>query len=218
VWGAFTQIQQITLMAFAVTFLEPDVPDSYRANRPHRILPQAVLVGLDERAISTAAANLADYEIDVLTSKARSSPRASIKSKLIQIAMEEIEGLVASEVADMALAMPPWRLEFEHEIARQVQKVRVPEKRIGRRFYEAKLQAGEGTLRYVRSIGTSSLLMAGLSVGQRRLLTHGWQRDRSHAADPWGTLDHHKLWRFGRAAFCLGDSDVEGRSISAAKS
>jgi hypothetical protein len=164
VWGAFTQIQQIAPMAFAVTFFELDVPDSYRANRPHRILPQAVLVGLAERAISTAAANLAEYEIDALTSKARSSKgevsaQTSVEGKLIQLTMEEMEALVASEEGDVVLAVSPEQSEFAREIERQVQKVRVPEKRIGRRFYEAKVRAGEGTLRQVRTIGTSSLLL-----------------------------------------------------------
>jgi hypothetical protein len=182
VWGAFTQTWRITPMELAVTFLELDVPESYRANRPHRILPQAVLVGLAERAISTAAANLAEYEIEVLTSKARSSKgessaRATVEGKLIQLAMEEMKALVASEEADVVLAASPEHSEFEREIERQVQKVRVPEKRIGRRFYEAKVQAGEGTLRQVRSIGTSSLLMVGLSTEQRLQATRNWERE-----------------------------------------
>jgi hypothetical protein len=134
-------------MAFAVTFLALDMPDSSRANRPHRILPQAVFVGLAERVISTAAANLVEYEIDVLTSKARSlkgesSARASIEGKLIPLAVEALEALVASEEADVVLAVSPEGSEFEREIERPVQKVRVPEKRIGRRFYKAKVQAG----------------------------------------------------------------------------
>jgi hypothetical protein len=179
-------------MEFAVTFLELDMPESYRANRPHRILPQAVLVGLAERAISTAAANLVEYEIEVLTSKARSSKgessaRATVEGKLIQLAMEEMKALVASEEADVVLAASPEHSEFEREIERQVQKVRVPEKRIGRRFYEAKVQAGEGTLRQVRSIGTSSLLMAGLSTEQRLQATRNWEREWSHATVPWGS-------------------------------
>ena len=125
------------------------------------------------------------------------------EGKLIHLAVEELEALVASEEADVVLAVlavSPERSEFEREIERQVQKVRVPEKRIGRRFSEAKVQVGEGTLRQVRSIGTSSLLMGGLSVEQRRLGTHGWQRDWSRAIVPWGDVGSPQamaLWRSG---------------------
>jgi hypothetical protein len=138
-----------------------------------------------------------DRKIEVLTSKERSSARASVEGKLVQLALVEIKEPVASEALDASLAISAEQSEFEREIVRQVQNVRVPEKRVGHRFYEAKVQAEEGVLRQVRLIGTSSPLMAGLSVDQRRLLTHGWQRDWSRAVVPWGTLDHNKLWRLG---------------------
>src|SRR5262245_66030271 len=109
--------------------------------------------------------------------------------------MEEIEALVASEEADVVLAVSPEQAEFEREIKRQVQKVRIPEKRIERRFYEAKVRAEEGMLRQVRSIGTSSVLMAGLSTEQRLQVTHNWEREWSHATVPWGKLEGYHLGR-----------------------
>jgi hypothetical protein len=216
VWGAFTHIWRITPMEFAVTFLELDVPESYRASRPQKILPQAVLVGLSERAISTAAARLDEHEFDVLASKGRSRARTSVEGKLVQLALKELEEPGALEDSDMALALSPERSEFEDEIVRQVRHVRVPEKRVGRRFYEAKVQAGEGVLSPIRSMGTSSLFMAGLSSAQRLQLSRAWQRNWSRAVVPWGKLDGNRLWRFGGVVFCLSDADLQGRSIDKA--
>jgi hypothetical protein len=203
-------------MEFAVTFLELDVPESYRASRPQKILPQAVLVGLSERAIFSAAALLDDHEFDVPTSKARSRTRTSVEGKLVQLALRELEEPGAAEESDMPLATSLERSEFEDEIVRQVRHVRVPEKRVGRRFYEAKVQAGEGVLSPIRSMGTSSLFMAALPSAQRLQLSREWQRNWSRAVVAWGTLDGNRLWRFGGAVFCLSDGDLQGGSIDKA--
>jgi len=203
VWGAFTQICSVTPMRFAVTFLE--VRPAEYVRRPAR-LPAAVEEGLAFRALLRAAYRVEPrrmYDLQ-LTSGLKSSLRQETKDYLIQLAMEEVEGLLAESLMDVAQGIS--RESFFETLQSLVRTSYVPEEGEGKRFFEAK-QRAIGEAATLRHVGGRPLIVINLGPEDRSQIDRTFRRDWKQASRPWiptGTRTYRNrepLWRCGGSVF-----------------
>ena len=214
VWGAFTGIASITPMPLVVTFLELDVDPSRRTSVGVRVLPEPVVSGLSERAISRALSKLPEWEVAPLKKKRRgrkSGQRKMLEVRISSLAEEELEGLLENAGPRPAIAASRSRLS--EEISRLLAESVVAEKVEGRRFFEAKQRASEGILSHIRTAGGRSLMIADLDDQERMSISAEWTSNWESASSPWGIVDGVPVWRCGGSVFALGERTADGRRI-----
>jgi hypothetical protein len=216
VWYSVTRVVGITPLSLEVTFLELNVPDSLRQSKTDRPMPQAAVDGLAERAVNQAAALF-----DPLDLEKRLADPLELKYQTIQqirrMAQEEVEDLIA-EVGD---ACSPSDREsitaavglILDKLAKKKWKPRAMKDVRGRRFVEAKREAAECRLSWIRRSGEVAIYLADLPKDELSRIGRDCAGDWSRAIAPWGVLDGTELWRCGGAVLCLGGGRLAGRDI-----
>ena len=223
VWGAFTNVIQVTPMRLQVTFIDFSAEDHRRVQQAERFLPEPVVVGLSERAIVRATSKLAEDELQGLRRVRRTRRpstdssqlewdfRLEVEKKLDSLVREELSELLS--YADAELAVRNSQAILIEEAERQVRQMIFPEVYDGRRLLTAKERAAEGLLSEVRRIGNKSVLLADLDHDARAQIDNSFVPDWTQAPLHWGAVEELKLWRCGAAVLGLGDQRLGGKPI-----
>ena len=220
VWGVFTGVASVQPhFTFAVTAIQISPPASARLAKPRIILPDALVHGLAQRAISQATLKLPAEDLDILVpaEKGRQAdlPRekrrrqAEVQKLLIEMSEREIEELLAK--AGSREAVESSRNQVELELKRLVHRARHTDFDVGRRFFEIKQGNNALIMRKVRTFGAETIFMANLEEHQMAAVRSRWRSDFSRAAVTVGQVDGFPIWRCGGALFCVGPDQLEGR-------
>jgi hypothetical protein len=214
VWGAFTEVQQITPLTLHVVFVETDTNDARRKALSTRVLPDVVVNGLAERALNTSLHRIDEDYIKFLTEgKARlsGSERRDLEVALISAAMQEVENMLVDQ--ELKVVMLQSRETIEHQLAKLVKKVRPKDGFKTRRLFGA-IGAGapEGLAR-VRSIGAGAIFASKLSTREYVNVTTEWTQDWEMANQAWATVEHTPIWRCGGALLAISDDNLDGRPV-----
>jgi hypothetical protein len=217
VWYSVTRVVEINPLHLVVTLLELNVEDAIRNSSPPPAMPQVVVDGLAERAVNQAAARVEPRDLEMSLMGLKSNV-LGILPDLRKFADEEVPALLV-ETGEGATSTADWEAisiaigQLLEKIGEQKQKTNQLERLQGRRFIEAKAEAAEHRLSWIRRSGTGIIYLADLSREEIRKIGQQWTSDWSRANIPWGVLDDSRLWRCGGAVLCAGDDQLMGRDI-----
>jgi hypothetical protein len=209
VWFSFTEISRIDPLELRVTFLELNAPEHRHADRSRRVVPQAVVQGLAERAVSTGAAKVIQKEgffpgdnFGARTAKGRTQKEIEVFS------VEEVAKVMADSVPE---ALHESAKEEIQKQARKIAAKAIPgSSDPGRRMTAAKELASEGQCGELRSLGSERLYLVDLTAEQRRLLEREWSPNWEQATQKWKTILGTDFWRCSSAAVGLGPPGLNG--------
>ena len=207
----FTNVVRVSPISLIVTFVELDAPDRRRQVLDLRVIPQPVVAGLASRAINLGASRVPHDLMEEFAPgrrKARAK-RKTAENMLLGAAEESIEE-VLFDAGPKAL-LSSLRESVREEMLRQVKKAKLPEIPQGSRLGTAKVDAAEGRLASVRSLGMADILMADMLLEHRRALIAEWRPDWKRATQPWGSVEGHLMWRCSSALLTVGGSNLHRR-------
>ena len=206
VWGAFTHIIQIAPMRLKVTFLELNADASRRSSIQKRVLPQAVLLGIAERALRRAITDVEERDLAPLKRADRKPSkyeRNQLERVLVPAAMRQLEDLLVEEnIRTAVLASPKL---FEIELKKMIRGASIPEQGEGYRMFSARERASSGTLSYVRGTGPHALYVGDISPVEQTSISANWTSNWQNANQPWKRIDSVDIWRCGGAFFAIGE-------------
>ena len=211
VWGAFTHIVQIVPMRLRVTFLELDTEPNRRSGIKKRVLPQAVLLGIAERALRRAITEVEEKDLAPLKRTDRKPSkyeRNQLERVLVPAAMRQLEDLLVEEQVRTAVLASP-KL-FENELKKMIRRANIPEQGEGHRIFSARERASSGALSYVRGASPQALFIGDISSTEQTTISENWNLDWSNANQPWKRIDSVNIWRCGGAFFAIGDDRLTG--------
>jgi hypothetical protein len=216
-WYALTRVVEIDSLHLEVTLLEFNVEDAIRNSRPPPAMPQVVVDGLAERAVNQAGAGLEPHDLERSLLDLKSN-NLGIFVNLRKLAEEEIpallvetgEGAASSSDREAISAAVDQLLQ---KIGKQKRKGNELESLRGRRFVQAKAEAAEHRLSWLRRSGTGMICLADLPKEEIGKIREQWTSDWSRANVPWRVLENTQLWRCGGAVVCTGDDQLMGRDI-----
>jgi len=211
VWGAFTHIRQISPLQMRVVFLELDASEDRRASRPQRVVPDAVVVGIAERALRTSFGRLGDREREALetrSSSMRKEYRRKLERALIDAALRELEEILLDQ--DVKVAVLQSRQDIENAVRKLVRRAHVAEHVEGGRLYSALERAQLGNMSRIRAVGTESVYVGSLDAREFAAVTRGWTKSWENAPEPWRRIHTTSVWRCGGAVFAIAGPDFEG--------
>jgi hypothetical protein len=211
VWYCFTEICRIDPMELRVTFLDLKTSPERRVLRAgERILPEAVVYGLAERAASSGAAKVYQSERSLSEPHYRGKHMKSrLQQQVTDTAVNEVpqvlEGAVPKSLYEIAS-------REVREKARELANMASPKiSNPGKRMTAAKERAVEGELGELRSFGGDCLYLVDLTEQQRRSLERDWHPDWAQAVLSWKLRNRTEFWRCSSAAVGLGPSGITGR-------
>jgi hypothetical protein len=212
VWFSFTEICRIDPLELRVTFIELNAPEQRSIDQTRRVVPQAVVQGLAERAVSTGTAKVLQKEGyfpgDSVGTKNRHGKN-----------QREIEAFSVEEVAEVMIDAVPDALHesAKEEIQKQARKLAakaVPRSTDpGKRMTAAKELASEGQCGELRSLGSERFYLVDLTAEQRKLLEREWSPNWEQAVQKWKTIRGTDFWRCSSAAVGLGPPGLNGERV-----
>jgi hypothetical protein len=211
VWGAFTHIRQITPMRLRVTFLQLDAPGERRESNKKRVIPQAVLIGVAERALRRAITEFEAAELAPLYRTERRPTkyeRNRLEKLLIPAAMQQLESLLSEEGIQTAVLASHSLVEVE--LRKMLRYASIPEKGEGHRTFSARERASSGKLSLVRATGPQAIFVGDISRSEQQSISTLWSPDWTSANQPWRKLDPVDVWRCGGSLFAIGSPGIDG--------
>ena len=210
VWGAFTHIASIQPLELTVTFVELNAPKERLHGRPRLILPDAVVEGISQRALSGAARQLTDAQIKMLRDgkgALSKTARENLEEAIVSVCMAEVEGLLIDESLQAAILQS--KDVIEDKLRKYARRALIPERRDGSIMIDALIESSGGKLKKLRPVGAEYLYIGALTPQIYGALVRSWQRSWSSACVPFGSSPV-PLWRCGGALFALGDEHLDG--------
>ena len=213
VWYAFTEAIDIRPLRVNVTFLELDAPDRRRERIEELMVPQAVIAGLAEQVLNTAAAEVFE-DMDDTKWEASGLPFTPDLRNQIRTASESKFEPALSFAAPEAL-LGSVRKAVEIEFGERLKKLKkVPKECAGRQFLNAKRLAVEGRLARVRRAGDKSIYLADMPAPHRTNLGGSWKPSCKAANQRWSHVHGSPLWRCSSAVLALGAEELDGQPIA----
>lgn len=201
VWGAFTAIRRIDPFELSVTFVEFDCGEHRRATAAKRTLPQAVISGIAQRALSMAATRLAPEQLVQLQTLRRTCLRDEVERLLIRFALPFATELLPQAGPPGAVANS--REDVEAEIVHLARLATVPEQDEGRQFFAARALAAQGQAAPVRVVGSSLVQVIDLPPEEIEARNADWRPCKwSSATENYLPLGP-RAWRFGGSVYML---------------
>lgn len=201
VWGAFTAIRRIDPFELSVTFVEFDCGEHRRYSRLDRTLPQAVITGVAQRALSMAATRLAPQQLQQLQTLRRTNLREEVERQLVTLAQPFADSVLFE--AGPQSAVDRSRGDVRDEIAHLARLATVPEQDEGRQFFAARALAAQGQAALVRAVGNDLIQVVDLSHTEIKSCDALW---RPHAWEsavaPYSPLGP-RAWRFGGLVYMV---------------
>jgi len=203
VWGAFTQIDTIDPTRMKVTFLELDCDNARRDRAGLRILPEAVMSGIAERAIKRAMAKSDETKYLILTKrKSRNNEQSNaLIEEIVPSIMIEIEHILSEEGIEIGVLASHQFLESKLRTFLGSEKFHAAES--GRKFRDAKERSAEQGPAAIRTVADRELLIQDIEPSLRSQITQNWKRDWSLANQPTSAKNGLDFWRCGGALFSL---------------
>lgn len=222
IWACFTGVVSINpQLELTVTMIQITPPAERRSKSPRKILPQAVVKGLAQRAVSQAALKLSPDEVeafDVTPSKGLESSRNlgrartglsrnKVEALLIKLALDELAGLFGGAQETEATAAS------YDDVATEIQKLarsyQLNDTLIGKRFFELKHLGLPSYLQKIRQSGADFIFMANIPKEELAKIDQGWTSNWANVTVPFGRLQNKPIWRFGGAVYCCGPESLD---------
>ncbi len=214
VWYSFTAITSIRPFEFKVIFLELDTTENRRAHVEKRILPEAIIKGLSERALLLTASKIEDpFLLDLARKTKLSKNEMKIyKERLTRNAMEEIEGMFLNN--NLKTCVFQSRKEFEDKISILAEDIRISDTdKVGRRLFDALACSGNNGLTRIRDIGANTLYIWNMSEKAIFETSQRWIESSWDTANrSWKDIGGVKVWLCGGAVFAVG-KNLDGTRI-----
>lgn len=210
IWGSFTGIVRINpdfLITQTMIRVTPD--NRRRASVGKRLLPEPLLQGLVERAVSVAAADLMktikhDFHAALRASK---RGRKRLESALFRQSEVALEGILAASKTDVAVR---GSLKDMHAALKgKISSLTLEDLSPKNPFYDIKENQSPMVFRRLKVFGGETIYMANLSPfgGSRKL--QQWMPNWDNATKPFAKIGKDFVWRCGGALFCLSANNLD---------
>lgn len=212
IWGSFTGIVRISPGFMLTQTMIRVMPDQKkRDSAKKRLLPEALVSGLADRAIATAALGMEkDFDPgdkDLQTNQ--SIKRREIDKKLYLLTTKSLEAILAESAVHVAVQASSQILQ--DCIRKKIANLNYSEIQGATSFFDIKTKVPEMTFSTIRRAGSEVIYAACMDLVTDSNLKRTWKRDWGNANQPVGILEKHPIWLCGGSLYCLAPDNMEGK-------
>lgn len=213
IWGSFTGIVRISpgfMLTQTMIRVAPDAKKRQAAGK--RLLPEALVRGLVDRAISTAALDL-ESEIDPQDKSLQSKEntrRRELDHKLYTLSRKTLEGILAESAVDIAVKASAENLDIC--LKKRIEDLDYSEIQGATSFFDIKTKAPEMTFSFLRNSGSQSIFAASLDLSTDASIKRSWAANWDQANKPAGEIDGEPVWLCGGNLYCLTDKSIGNKA------
>ena len=212
IWGSFTGIVRISpgfMLTQTMIRVTPD--QKKRDSTKKRLLPEALVCGLADRAIATAALGLEkDFDPDDknLQSK-QSDKRRELDKKLYLLSRKSLEAILADSAVHVAVQGSS--KDLDNCIRKKIENLDYSEFCGAASFFDIKTKVPEMTFSYLRKSGSETIYAASMNLETDGNLKQSWKHDWGNVNQPVGNIGGTPIWLCGGNLYCLAPDDLQGK-------
>ena len=210
IWGSFTGVVRIEpdfLITQTMIRITPD--NRRRASLGKRLLPEPLLQGLVDRAVSMAAVDvMKSLKMDihkVLVGSKRNRKR--LDSALFKFSESALEGILAGSKTDVAVRGS--LKDMHSSIRAKISSLSLEDLAPINLFYTIKESQPPMVLRKLKDFGGQVIYMANMCPLEPSMKSHPWRASWDNVTRPFKKVGKDSVWRCGGALFCISDKNLE---------
>jgi len=212
IWGSFTGIVRISPGFMLTQTMIRVMPDpKKRDSAKKRLLPEALVFGLADRAIATAAVNLEkDFNPDDKELQVVQSPkRRELDRKLYLLSRKSLEAILAESTVHVAVQASSQ--DLDDCIKKRIQELDYSEIRGATAFFDIKTKTPEMTFSHARRTGSETIYAASMDLATDGALRRGWKPDWGNVNQPVGKIGENPVWLCGGNLYAQTSNDLQGK-------